>query len=543
MGSKVRYISVILPLKLVWEPYYSLPEGIEAVVGDRVRVLFAGRLYLGVVSATDVVPSAAALPRIRDIKEIVGSKERIAPTEIAFWRQLAVYYMCSVGEVFKAAYTSAKDKEVKTKKQKEPAPKTIIPVDVSGNDEDILTKLAGPVKSGQKVLLESGNQEILLAALCQRYKNANVLWLLPEKKFEKNLSDLVSSALGDRLVLWDSSLTPAQKRRAAERVRSGQPYLVLGTRSALFLPHSNLGLVIVQDEHEASYKQNSPAPRYNGRDAALILASIFNASCVLTSCTPSLESVHNCLTGKYVLLSEKESKNPEYLIVDTRAESRKNGMIGEVSRRLANAASVPFAAFKPRRAAFPKLEDIGNQLNDALGKEVFLTDDMLEKPVPDDIELLAVFGTDAMLGRQDFRADERVFQMISQAVSLCPPSLKKVVIQTREPAHSVFATIASGDLTPLLEERKRFSLPPYTRLLDVLVQDTSEERQHQMCCRLRTAIEAYAPVIQGPGILRVTLSKDRKLPAVKKEIKSAVEACEMEEKYAGHIYFDVDPVI
>lgn len=549
MGNKVGYISVILPLKLGWEPYYALPEGVEAAIGDRVRVLFAGRLYLGVVSEIGVRPSARAVPKIREIREIVKEKERIALSEIAFWRELSTYYMCSVGEVFKAAYTAAKDKEVKARgKEKTVAEAAesqaaLSEIHLDNADNELLSSLEAKMSPGSKLLLSSERQELLLEALCRKKDNANILWLVPEKKFEKAMLERLEAIFGDRLVVWDSDLTPARKRKAAERVRSGRPYVVFGTRSALFLPHRDLGLVIVQDEHESSYKQSSPAPRYNGRDAALILASIFKSACVLTSLTPSLETVYNCTTGKYVALGNGSPKKPAFVVVDTAAELRKNGMTGDISRKLVEAANGSFAVYKPRRAAFPKMEELESQLCGAFGKDVFITDDLVEKPVPQDIEMLAVFGVDAMLGRQDFRADERVCQIISNAVNLCPDTLKTVVIQTREAGHSVFPAIQNSSLAPLMDERREFSLPPYTRLMDVAVVDSIPERGRTMCERLAALIGQYAPVLQGSGVIRVTLARDRKLPSVKQAIKTAVETVEREEKYPGHIYFDVDPVI
>ncbi|MBO5978956.1 MAG: primosomal protein N', partial [Bacteroidales bacterium] len=118
---------------------------------------------------------------------------------------------------------------------------------------------------------------------------------------------------------------------------------VLGTRSSLFLPHHNLGLIIVDEEHDNSYKQDSPAPYYNGRDTALMLSVIHSTAqnrcnILLGSATPSLEERYNCLTGRHILVELKErfhgSEDSEIEIIDTRAERRKNGMKGNFSRKL-----------------------------------------------------------------------------------------------------------------------------------------------------------------------------------------------------------------
>ena len=117
-----------------------------------------------------------------------------------------------------------------------------------------------------------------------------------------------------------------------------ETYIVLGTRSSLFLPHHNLGLIIVDEEHDSSYKQDSPAPRYNGRDTALILSVMHKGNIILGSATPSLEEMYNCLTDRHVMVSLTEryhgSESADIEIIDTRAERRKRGMEGNFSRKL-----------------------------------------------------------------------------------------------------------------------------------------------------------------------------------------------------------------
>ena len=114
--------------------------------------------------------------------------------------------------------------------------------------------------------------------------------------------------------------------------------MVLGTRSSLFLPHNRLGLVIVDEEHDSSYKQDSPAPRYNGRDSAIMLAAIHGSNVILGSATPSLESLFNVKYGKFeaVRLEKRfySSEDAEIELIDTIAERKKNGMKGVFSLKL-----------------------------------------------------------------------------------------------------------------------------------------------------------------------------------------------------------------
>ena len=108
--TEPSYISVIIPLKLEWEPCYRLPDSIDpgsVAIGDRVKVRFANRMYSGVVSATDVRPETDE-SKIKDIEEIEQGLERILLQEIELWRKVADYYLCTIGEVYKAAYPVGK---------------------------------------------------------------------------------------------------------------------------------------------------------------------------------------------------------------------------------------------------------------------------------------------------------------------------------------------------------------------------------------------------------------------------------------------------
>ena len=147
----------------------------------------------------------------------------------------------------------------------------------------------------------------------------------------QNTNAKKDSASEDTLTIKSSSCEAIEKT-------NHHGYVVLGTRSAIFLPHRDLGLVIVDEEHDTSYKQDSPAPRYNGRETAIMMAKIFGANVILGSATPSLESLYNCSVGRYglVTLNKRfyDAADSDIEIIDTIAERRKNGMIGSFSRKL-----------------------------------------------------------------------------------------------------------------------------------------------------------------------------------------------------------------
>lgn len=414
------YVSVILPLRLEWEPVYRVPEEIAGSgsvnVGDRVSVRFAARPYSGVVSAVNVTP-AAHIKKVFPIVSLDKNLDPVSVNELKLWRFVADYYLCSVGEVFKAAYPALKinleesraraaerrqrsiDKKkesliarsakleasleqrlaraeaetgLKAKERLEASVQqlreriaalteavsslesvgTQVVADVevpassgfslSAAQKEALTSIRDGFSSGKPVLLDgvtgSGKTEIYISlALDAISKGRNVLYMVPEIAVSRQLEERLKRVFGDMLLTFHSKESSASRVNVAEAMKSRQ-YVVLGTRSSIFLPHHDLGVVIVDEEHDSSYKQDAPAPRYNGRDTALMLAKLNRADVVLGSATPSLESLYNCKTGKmaYVRLSERYfgAEDSDVEIIDMIAERRKRGMKGSFSYKL-----------------------------------------------------------------------------------------------------------------------------------------------------------------------------------------------------------------
>lgn len=419
------YISVILPLLLEWEPCYSIPghwlesdEWNRIQTGDRVKVSFANKEYIGVVSETGICPQISQ-ERIQSVISMEKDMKRILPQEIEFWKMLSEYYMCSIGEVYKAAYPAGKlnleeakaisrrkererisrslekketrlarlkENLAKTQKEDKAAaverniikikleisslrnqieglqthdPEKFLSEDNIASTSDIIlteaqkaaeTDIRKAFKTGKPALLHgitgSGKTEIYIRLAEETIRNGkNVLYLVPEIALSRQLEDRLRKHFGSSLLVFHSGETASSRRNTAEKIRelsekdtSDKRYIVLGTRSSLFLPHNHLGLIIVDEEHDSSYKQDSPAPRYNGRDAALMLHRLHGSSIILGSATPSLEEIYNCRIGKheYVRLEERyhHSDDSDIEIIDTKAERRKNGMVGNFSRKL-----------------------------------------------------------------------------------------------------------------------------------------------------------------------------------------------------------------
>lgn len=179
----------------------------------------------------------------------------------------------------------------------------------------------------------SGKTEIYIELIRKALQeNTQVLYLVPEIALTTQLISRIRAVFGDVVGVYHSKFSENERveiwnsiiQRQSESINGKHYRVILGARSALFLPFTELGLIIVDEEHESSYKQQDPAPRYHARDAALYLASIHNAQVVLGTATPSFESYYHALHGKYKLveLNERFGKAvlPETIICDMRKE-------------------------------------------------------------------------------------------------------------------------------------------------------------------------------------------------------------------------------
>lgn len=742
-----RYISVILPLRLEWEPCYSVPEEMGNIeVGDRVKVRFANKEYSGIVSDIDITPETAP-KKIRPIMSIEDGMGRIRSEEIALWRTVADYYLCSIGEVYKAAYPQmkvtmeetracAREKaearreklaesirqrigklEARVEKKKEQISKArkestklagTLALDSAIKDlerahealselskssefssreenchykeillspaqEKAYTAIKAGMNQGIPVLLNgvtgSGKTEIYmkLAQECLA-KGRNVLYLVPEIALSRQLEDRLYEQFGESLLTFHSGETAASRMNTTESVRESEThnrnYILLGTRSSLFLPHNRLGLIIVDEEQDNSYKQDSPAPRYNGRDTALMLHRIHKCSIILGSATPSLEEIYNCRFGKHQMVELKEkfhgSKEADIEIIDTKAERKKNGMRGNFSIKLTDHIrktldnggqvvilrsrrawasamqcsmcgeiarcphcnvslslhqggkmvchycgwSAPYSGKcgkcsgemrnlgagtqrieEEAAALFPQARIARLDSDTAQNKkieaktirdfakgdiDILIGTQIVAKGFDfSKLSLVAVVAADSLLGIQDFRADEKALQILEQFRGRCGRREAKglFVIQTSQPEHPVYQRIAHNEATSfcsdLLQERKDFNFPPFTRIVEINIKDNFEDRVQRMSEKLAVRLRGeftqnvnsfldapvtgpYSPTVdkvadQYIRTIRLSLKKDRNLTSGKEKLKKSVSAFEKENRYDGHITINVDP--
>ena len=183
----------------------------------------------------------------------------------------------------------------------------------------------------------SGKTEIYIHLIRQTLEQKKqVLYLLPEIALTVQMMERLQRVFGNRLGIYHSKYSDAERVEIWQKQLSTHPYdVILGARSAVFLPFQNLGLVIVDEEHETSYKQQDPMPRYHARSAAIMLAQMFGAKTLLGTATPSLETYHNAKTGKFGIVELFQRYQgielPEIQIVDIKDLQHRKMMNGPFS--------------------------------------------------------------------------------------------------------------------------------------------------------------------------------------------------------------------
>ncbi|WP_195595348.1 replication restart helicase PriA [Bacteroides fragilis] len=183
----------------------------------------------------------------------------------------------------------------------------------------------------------SGKTEVYIHLIEETLRQGRqVLYLLPEIALTTQITERLKRVFGSRLGIYHSKFPDAERVEIWQKQLTEEGYdIILGVRSSVFLPFRNLGLVIVDEEHENTYKQQDPAPRYHARNAAIVLASMYGAKTLLGTATPSVETWQNATTGKFgwVELKEryKEIQLPEIIPVDIKELHRKKRMTGQFS--------------------------------------------------------------------------------------------------------------------------------------------------------------------------------------------------------------------
>ena len=461
------YVDVILPLPLEGTFTYSVPDTLAPQVRMGVRVVVPlGRSKTYTAMA---VRTHGDKPEFdtRDIIQVVDDSPVLPERQLRLWQWISTYYMCALGDVFKAALPAGLKAEdgyrpktvrcvtlpanlrsehslhiamtalTRALKQQqtfckylelshwdqidgetppehiqevacdelqnaanasdailrqltsrrflevyhrevgriggggEYSPENIQPL--SEAQQDAMNKIGVQFMSKNVVLLHgvtsSGKTEIYIHLIKRAIdEGRQVLYLLPEIALTVQMTRRLQRVFGSRLGIYHSRYSDAERVEIWKKQLSDEPYdVILGARSAVFLPFSRLGLVIVDEEHETSFKQQDPAPRYHARSAAIMLARMYEgAKVLLGTATPSMESYNNALTGKYGYVSlttrYKDVALPDIHVVDIKDLYRRKMMRGPFSPDLLDAMRAALKQhkqiilFQNRRGFAPMVE-------------------------------------------------------------------------------------------------------------------------------------------------------------------------------------------
>jgi len=349
------FADIIIPVAVNGTFTYRIPSELRGELhrGSLVTVPFGqSRSAYGLVIAIHNRPPADFT--IRDIIGIVPGEVSLNDRLTDFLIWISDYYMAYPGEVFKAAIPSPGDfqgRSVKSRPKENSETSetvTVAPAELNRVQEEARNAIKRDFTERETVLLygvtSSGKTEIYIHLMQEQIDlGRQVLYMLPEIALTTQIIERLRKHFGSAIGVFHSRLSPAARRKVWKSVSDGSLRAVLGVRSSLFLPFSDLGLIIVDEEHDSSYKQYDPAPRYHARDAAMMLARIHGGKTLLGSATPSLESYHNALSGRYGLVELMtrygDVMMPEMIIADTRSFISKKGPATHFTPRLLEAVT------------------------------------------------------------------------------------------------------------------------------------------------------------------------------------------------------------
>jgi len=461
---------------------------------------------------------------------------------------------------------------------------------------------------GKNVLLHgvtsSGKTHIYLEKIEECISEGkNVLFLLPEISLTKQITQRLEKKYGRQLGFYHQKLTDFERVEVWRRIRRNDIKILIGTRNALFLPFENLGLVVVDEEHDSAYRPREVSPYFNAKDAALVMGSFYGAKVILGSATPSVESYYNARKDKmkYVFLDERfgNVSLPEYELINFKEAQDSKKVSGNFSLHLIDelkktledknqaivlhnrrgyanvvecetcgyvnycsncdvvmtyhkAANEMKCHYCGQRASKPRtcpkchsenlnergvgVEQIHEEVSklfpdhevdrmdvDSMRKkfayeklyekieegetDIVVGTQMISKGLDfDHIELVAIPKADSMLYVQDFRAEERAYQLITQVSGRAGrvSGKGKILIQTFNPEHSVFQLIKMNNPARvykyILTERKKFHYPPFTKLIMIELKHRKEDKVNRASQFLGSVLRKYLPedCVLGP---------------------------------------------
>lgn len=330
------YAEIILPQKVGEDKEtltYSVPENLKLQIGNIVEVPLLKRKVKGVVyNLTDTAPSF----KTKDILGLVENAPHLRQWQIQIIKWISDYYFSPLFRSLKPFLPAG---FVKKKKIREPMPDEALPFmlkekhTLTEAQEKVLKDIESAEKTG--ILLHgitgSGKTEIYLRTAAKHIeKGQQVCLLIPEISLTPQTAKRVRDHFKEKCAIIHSQLTPKQKEKEWLSIYSGEAKIIIGSRSALFAPFKDLGLIIIDEEHDSCYKQDQ-SPRYNTLDVALKIAETLKIKVLIGSATPSLETYYRAKNGEFTLLELHERTSadgnhaslPKTQIVDLREEIKK----------------------------------------------------------------------------------------------------------------------------------------------------------------------------------------------------------------------------
>lgn len=307
----MRFAEIAIPAPIHTTFTYQVPDGQALLPGMRVLVPFRRRRTVGVcMSLTHRRPERIKEENIREVAQVLDEHPSIGKSVLSLIRWISIYYVAPIGEVVRAALPArllqiAPPRTLRPAEPMETQPTPSDPVALTHEQAKALdaTCAAAGDEKCRVILLEgitgSGKTEIYLRLFEELASQGRQgLLLVPEIGLTPQLTGRAAARFGNKIAVYHSGLTDAQRHMQWMRIQKGDVGIVIGTRSALFVPLPNLGAIVVDEEHDSSYKQDDGVT-YSGRDGAIVRATIEGIPVLLGSATPSLESISNAEIGKY----------------------------------------------------------------------------------------------------------------------------------------------------------------------------------------------------------------------------------------------------
>lgn len=287
------FANLYVPYPLESQYTYAVPEHMKVVPGMRVKVNFAGRLITGyVVELTEKKPDKFEM---KDIIEVIDDEPVFGSRLIGLARFVAATYLSSVGEVLSLALPSGLRPSNRYTHPFERSEKNELPV-LNSEQQEIFNRISQQNGSPGTHLIfgitGSGKTQVYIdLARDVIKKGRSVIFLVPEISLSSQIFERLYDVFGDELIIYHSHLTGNQRLHNWKKFYSGEAKIAVGTRSSIFLQCPDLGLIIIDEEHDGSYKEHS-TPRYNARRIAMFRSKDELAAVVMGSATPSLESLY-----------------------------------------------------------------------------------------------------------------------------------------------------------------------------------------------------------------------------------------------------------